>query len=247
MPLVRVWGDAPRKVWDESPRRATPHKKGPMTKKRKLSDTQITVLCCMVVLIATLTAFDVYYAKENRQIEEKYAAEETARQNEINAKLNALKRNTAIKGYIDEYAAEFAVHPAYLAAIVLNESSFRPDATSSVGARGLMQLMPDSGTWIAPKIGIHNYTDDMLYNARTNVHMGAWYVNYLQQIFDGDPVLTACAYHAGANNVKSWLKKYSQDGKTLPIENIPYENSKSYARKVVNAYALYAENCYPDS
>ena len=62
------------------------------------------------------------------------------------------------KDLIEQYAAENNLKPAFVAAIILNESSFRTDAESSVGARGLMQLMPDTAEWIADKLDMVRYT-----------------------------------------------------------------------------------------
>ena len=218
-------------------------------KKRKLrlNAGQIILLLGLLLCAGMLAVFGAYYSSENQRIQSQYAEEAARAKQTIDSKLNAFKNNTAIRSYIDEYSAEFHVHPAYIAAIILNESSFRTDATSSVGAMGLMQLLPSSGEWIAPKIGIYDYTDDLLYDGKTNVHMGAWYLNYLSGKFDSDPILVACAYHAGAGNVQSWLSKYSTDGKTLTFDQIPYDNTRTYAKRVVETYDLYLRNFYPES
>ena len=54
----------------------------------------------------------------------------------------------------------------------------------------------------------------------------------------------ACAYHAGQGNVRSWLQKYSPDGKTLSIDEIPTDDTRYYAGKVLNAYAIYQQHYY---
>ena len=59
-------------------------------------------------------------------------------------------------------------------------------------------------------------------------------------------MLVACAYHAGHGNVDTWLTRYSRDGRTLSLDEIPMENTRSYARKVVDSYAIYLENYYQD-
>ena len=147
---------------------------------------------------------------------------------------------------IERSCAEYGVRPAYAAAIILNESSYDPSAVSSVGARGLMQLLPDTGRWIAGKIGLDmtRYTDDWLFDAEINIRMGVWYLHYLSDLYGGDPVLVACAYHAGHGNVDAWLNRYSADGRTLAISEIPTDNTRSYAAKVVDSYAVYLENYY---
>ena len=85
------------------------------------------------------------------------------------------------------------------------------------------------------------------YDAETNIRYGCWYLGYLSRIFNGDPVKMACAYHAGPNNVKLWVMNYTADGQTLRVEDIPMEDTRYYAGKVVNAYAIYFQNYYPDA
>ena len=98
---------------------------------------------------------------------------------------------------IEFYAAENNLQPAFVTAIIRNESSFRRDAESDVGARGLMQLMPDTSEWIAGKLDVDNFSFDMMYDAETNIRFGCWYLGYLAKLFRGDPVLVTAAYHAG--------------------------------------------------
>ena len=142
---------------------------------------------------------------------------------------------------IERYAAEYNLRPAFVSAIILNESSFRANAESSVGARGLMQLMPDTGEWIAGKLDINNFSIDRLYDAETNIRFGCWYLNYLSKLFRGDPVAIACAYHAGQSTVASWMsdRSISPDGLTMPMENLPNGPTKTYAGRVTKAYGIY--------
>lgn len=81
---------------------------------------------------------------------------------------------------VNAAAAEFDLEPAYLYAVILAESSFRPDAVSSVGALGLMQVMPETGEWIAGKLDLSDsFTADMLTDPALNVRFGSWYLRYL--------------------------------------------------------------------
>ena len=147
---------------------------------------------------------------------------------------------------IEKYAAQYELDPAFVAAIIKTESDYDPYAKSNKGALGLMQFMPDSFEWIAPKFNIDKNNIAAIYEPENAIKMGCWLLNYITEQFDGDPVLTACAYHAGWGNVKGWLKNsaYSGDGKTLAIEKIPYDNTKNYARKVMNSYAIYQQHHY---
>ena len=147
---------------------------------------------------------------------------------------------------IDTYSEKYGVNPAFVAAIIYRESHYDPRAESGAGARGLMQLMPDTGTWMAEKAGLDTYTVDSLWDPETNIWLGTRYLNYLSGLFDGDPILVACGYHAGANNVRSWIQKYSSDGVHLTLEEIPREDSQTYARRVMESYAIYLQHYYPE-
>lgn len=147
---------------------------------------------------------------------------------------------------IEKYAAEYNLQPAFVAAIIDTESDYRTEATSSVNAKGLMQLMPDTAEWIAGKLDDDGYTEDSMYEPVRNIRYGCWYLNFLSQKFRGDPILIACAYHAGQGNVESWLsnRKYSSDGLTIALDSIPMEDSRTYARRVTTAYGIYQTLLY---
>ena len=142
---------------------------------------------------------------------------------------------------IARYAEEYNLRPAFVTAIILNESSFRTDAESNVGARGLMQLMPDTAEWIAGKLDVSGYSFERMYDAESNIRFGTWYLNYLSKLFRGDPVAVACAYHAGQSTVASWLsdRSISPDGIALPLENLPNGPTKTYAGRVTRDYGIY--------
>lgn len=142
---------------------------------------------------------------------------------------------------IERYAAENNLNPAFVASIILNESSYRTDAQSRVGARGLMQLMEDTAGWIAGKLDVQDFNFDMMYDAETNIRFGTWYLGYLGKLFQGDPVLVACAFHAGQGEVRSWLSDpgRSIDGVTLQLEQLPDGPTKTYAGRVNRDYGIY--------
>ena len=145
---------------------------------------------------------------------------------------------------IEYYAAVYQLEPAYVAAIIKRESDYDPRAVSSKNAKGLMQFMPDTFEWVAPKFGISKDDTDAVYDPENAIKMGCWLLNYISQKFDGNPILVACAYHAGWGNVNSWLEKYSSDGKTLTLAQIPTDDTRYYAGKVLNAYAIYQQHYY---
>jgi soluble lytic murein transglycosylase len=102
-----------------------------------------------------------------------------------------------------------------------------------------MQIMPDTGTWLASRMDIAGYAREMLFEPEFNVRMGTYYLAYLSDVFSGNPVMVAAAFHAGDNNVKRWALDRAPDGKTVTLDMIPTDDTRSYVRKVMDAYAIY--------
>lgn len=147
--------------------------------------------------------------------------------------------------YVFRYGSESGLPYGYIAAIIKNESSYDKNAVSRVGARGLMQLMPAAAKDAAKRVGLKDFSEDMLFDAGTNIRLGCSHLSWLSRYYFGDDLLLIiCAYHAGQGNVQSWVKKYSSDGKTLTIDQIPMQDTRSYARKVMNDYAVYTNRIY---
>ena len=141
---------------------------------------------------------------------------------------------------IREYANEFGLEPAYVAAVILAESSYDPNATSNVNAQGLMQIMPETGAWIAGKFG-ESYVDGCLFDPETNIRYGCWYLGFLMDRYGGDKMCSSAAYHSGQGTVDNWLKDpaYSTDGKTLNV--IGGTNADTYVKRVLENYEKYDE------
>jgi soluble lytic murein transglycosylase-like protein len=116
---------------------------------------------------------------------------------------------------IHEKADKYDVDPALVAAVMENESRFKPRAKSPVGARGLMQLMPRTGRWMGAK---------NLYDPEQNVEAGTKYLRYLNKRFDGNLKKTIAAYNAGEGNVRRY--------KGVP----PFRETRSYVKKVMTTY-----------
>ena len=151
--------------------------------------------------------------------------------------------------FITQYALEQELDPALVAAVILCESSYNPEAESRLGARGLMQLMEDTAGWVAHKLGEdgEDYSFDLLYDPETNIRFGTWYLGYLSRRFGGDATKIVCAYHAGQGNVDAWLKnpEYSHDGVTLDV--IPTQDTATYAARVLHARDVYRKYYFPSA
>ena len=134
-------------------------------------------------------------------------------------------------------AAEFSLDPAYVASVVLAESSFDAEAVSSVGAIGLMQIMPDTGEWIAGKLEDEPFDVQRLYQPEVNLRYGCWYLRFLLDRYDGDMYTASTAYHQGQGRVDQWLEdpQYSQDGRTLTA--ISSAVTDTYVNRIMESYA----------
>jgi len=132
-------------------------------------------------------------------------------------------------------AARFGVDPALVASVIHAESRFRPRAVSPRGARGLMQVMPETGAWLAHRLHLDEFTLEDLFDPITNITLGTFYLSELAHEFGGDWVLTLAAYNGGRQNVKRWLG----GKKTISIEDIPFPETRNYVRRVLQTYRLY--------
>jgi len=141
---------------------------------------------------------------------------------------------------IRNYASQNGIPPAYPAAVILAESSYRPEVVSHADARGLMQLLPSTGEWIAGKYD-EDFSEEALFDPETNIKYGCWYLGFLMDRYDGDIRCASSAYHAGQGNVDKWLQNpsYSTDGKHLDV--IPYESTETYVNRILKYYEKYEE------
>ena len=129
----------------------------------------------------------------------------------------------------------YSLDRALVFSVIKTESSFNERATSSKGAKGLMQITDKTGEYIANLIGKKSFD---LYDASTNINFGCYYINRLrEQFLDMETALIA--YNAGEGNVREWLKnqKYSADGKT--IKEIPFKETKDYIKKIKENFTKY--------
>lgn len=123
--------------------------------------------------------------------------------------------------------------PALIAAVIYQESRFRP-RESSAGALGLMQLLPDTAHFIAGKTGGSAFTTEDLATPQINIQYGAWYLRYLMNEFDNHEVTALAAYNAGIGTVQGWLAKSGESSITDP-DDIPYPETREYVKNVLKA------------
>ncbi|WP_405383094.1 lytic transglycosylase domain-containing protein [Phascolarctobacterium sp.] len=140
------------------------------------------------------------------------------------------------------YSKKNNIDPFLIAAIIKNESNFEHRAVSKAGAVGLMQIMPDTGRWIAEQMGLKGYQDSDLYQTKTNIRMGCWYIGELEHEFKGNLVLIMIAYNAGRGQTHQWMQQYGWDYDFNDIKAIPFPDTREYVAKVLqdrDKYYLY--------
>jgi soluble lytic murein transglycosylase len=138
------------------------------------------------------------------------------------------------QGIIRAHAASRDLDPALLAAVVYVESRFDPDAESSAGAVGLMQLLPETAEGIALRTGGHRFVVDDLRDPEINIRYGSWYLHHLRARY-GDLRTVLAAYHAGQGNVDRWRAEGS---------GIAFPETREYVDRVREAQRAYRD-AYP--
>ena len=165
---------------------------------------RVSLICLAVILAVSFTAqmlMNAYLVRQQKAHE--------AEQKAIDDHYPLMYADS-----IRRISAEYNLSPSLIASVIMNESSFRPTVQSSVGARGLMQLMPDT----AASLGVNPY------DKQQNIEGGAKYLRQMLDSFGGDVKKAVAAYNAGPNAVK----KYGG----IP----PYPETQSYVDKVLDLY-----------
>jgi peptidoglycan lytic transglycosylase len=132
-------------------------------------------------------------------------------------------------------AADKQLDPALIAAVIYAESKFEP-RTSSAGALGLMQILPETANFIAGKSGGIRFTTSDLATPAINLAYGSWYLRYLLDHYNGRELPAIAAYNAGLANVDRWL---TQDGGSLTVGDIPFPETQAYVQRVLQAQREY--------
>jgi soluble lytic murein transglycosylase len=133
----------------------------------------------------------------------------------------------------------YGMDPCFVAAIIREESQFRPEALSPAGARGVMQVMPATAEWIARSAGLSGFDREQLFEADVNISVGTWYLSYLMKRFQGDLYRVSAAYNAGPEAVASWSGPGDAADPAAFVETIPYLETRGYVKKVLRNYAEY--------
>lgn len=133
--------------------------------------------------------------------------------------------------------------PWFVAAIMREESGYRPDVVSVSGALGLLQLMPDTAARLARDAGIDGFSASQLVRPELNLRLGALYLDQLSLRFDGALEAVAASYNAGPGAVSGWRRGAPRPSDEW-VEAIPYDETRGYAKRVLRSLHVY-RTLYP--
>ena len=136
-------------------------------------------------------------------------------------------------------ATQIGLDPAYVYGLIRQESRFIMDARSTVGASGLMQVMPATARWTAKKIGLDNFTAGQITDRETNIAIGTGYLKLVLDDFAGSMPLAAAAYNAGPGRPRNWRNGPVVEA-AIWAENVPFNETRDYVKKVLSNTTNYA-------
>jgi soluble lytic murein transglycosylase len=138
-----------------------------------------------------------------------------------------------IRHYLDEISSD-NFNTCFILSIIREESRFNTRAVSPVGALGLMQLMPDTAEWLNKD----RITKEAIFDPALNIKLGVLYLKFLEERFDFNAAVLS-AYNGGPSNVKKWLSYREEENIQQYIEEIPFNETRNYVKKVLTSYAIY--------
>jgi soluble lytic murein transglycosylase len=129
--------------------------------------------------------------------------------------------------------------PYLVLSIIRQESAFDPEAVSSAGAVGLMQLLPNTARTVSQKLDMKRFRRTMLFEPDINVMLGTKYFSDLLKRYHGDVVFALAGYNAGKGRVDKWMETNAIDDIEVFIEQIPYNETRGYVKRILRNYNNY--------
>lgn len=178
---------------------------------------------------------DFHYFRRHSRAEDKVSGRPEGPQN------NAWRRRyaRAFRPLVEQHARHYGLDPHFIWALMTVESTYNPWAISRASARGLMQVMPHTGTLVADRMHWRNFGPALLFEPEVATEMAAWYFHQLLRKFNGQLPLAIAGYNAGPHRVAYWLTRKGHLDMDEFIEEIPYTEAREYTKKVLRYLALY--------
>jgi soluble lytic murein transglycosylase len=136
-------------------------------------------------------------------------------------------------------AAQQGLPPALLLALMKQESGFDAKAISPAGARGLMQMMPTTGTLQAKREGMEDFTPDRLFEPEINARLGAAFLGDVVERYEGNLYFALAHYNAGPTSLGRWMPRLAGRPPEDAVEDIDYAETREYVKKVLANYWTY--------
>ena len=137
------------------------------------------------------------------------------------------------------FSRKYSLDEFLVYSVIREESHFDREAVSVSDARGLMQLLPSTALETAPKAGLRNFRTSQLFSPDINLELGCYYLNWLMGLFEGNFAISLAGYNGGPTNAKTWHEKNGALDIDEFIEEIPFEQSRNYVKKILRSYAAY--------
>lgn len=151
----------------------------------------------------------------------------------------ALRYPLPYKDFFQKSSSQASIAPTWAYGVARSESMFMRDVRSHTGAIGLMQLMPATGRKVAKAIQMHYTGLATLTNPESNIRLGTTYLGQMAERYNGNQVLATAAYNAGPHRVDRWLPENGTVDARIWIENIPFNETRKYVKRVLAAQAIF--------
>ena len=141
---------------------------------------------------------------------------------------------------MQDYVRTNDLEEAWVFGLMRQESRFVAQAKSTVGAAGVMQIMPATAHWVAKKLGMKNYRKAFIHQLDTNLKLGTHYMKTVLLALDNNLLLASAAYNAGPSRARQWRAENALEG-AIYVETIPFDETRQYVKKVMSNAVYYAK------
>ncbi len=151
----------------------------------------------------------------------------------------SLRYPIAFRSEFESNTSQLDLPKTWAFGIARSESLFMPDVSSSAGALGVMQLMPETGRLTARQARIRYRGRTTLLDPQQNIALGTYYLDKMYSRFDDNQVLATAAYNAGPHRVARWLPEDRPIAADIWVETVPYTETRNYLRRVLAADVIF--------
>jgi len=144
---------------------------------------------------------------------------------------------------IEQWAQKRNLNPMLVTALIRQESRFEPKIESDAGAKGLMQVIPETADWVAGKLSLNPYD---LTQPDDNINIGTWYLDFTHKEHDNNSAFALASYNAGPARVSEWIQQYGTTDIDRFVEKIPYPETRGYVESVLGNYWNYLRIYNPE-